>query len=78
KKVEYTLSWTRINPDRPREDVVPSSGLCAAIAGVMMARGQIKATGVLMPEQCISPELYLDEFIKTGKGEIEIERKVEL
>ena len=78
KEVEYTFSWTRISSDRVREDVVPSSGLCAAIAGLMVARGQAKGTGVLMPEICIPPEKYLDEFVKTGKGEIEISRKMKL
>jgi len=77
KEVEYTLSWARTDPTGLREQIVPSSGLCAAIAAVMLARGKTKGKGVLMPEVCIPPEQYLDEFAKIGM-DIEIMRKVKL
>ncbi len=76
KEVEYTLSWLRISPSKSKERV-PASGLCAAIAAVILGRGQIKGKGVLMPEVCIPPEQYLDEFRKSGE-DIEISRKVRL
>jgi lysine 6-dehydrogenase len=75
KEIEYAFSWTRIRGDSPRESVLPSSGLCAAVAGMMIARGKAKGTGVLMPEQAIPPEDYLAEFLKTGKGDIELTRR---
>jgi len=75
KEMQYAFSWTRIRADSPRENVLPSSGLCAAVAGMMIARGKVKGTGVLMPEQAIPPEDYLTEFLKTGKGDIELTRR---
>jgi len=76
-EVEYTLSWLRVNPNALKEHIVPASGLCAAIAAMMIGRGQIKAKGVLMPEVCIPPDQYLDEFVNVGM-EIEITKKVML
>jgi lysine 6-dehydrogenase len=75
KEMEYTFSWKRIREDCPRESVLPSSGLCAAVAGMMIARGKAKGTGILMPEQAIPAEDYLAEFLKTGKGDIELVRR---
>jgi saccharopine dehydrogenase-like NADP-dependent oxidoreductase len=77
KEVEYTISWIRINNSGPREYIVSSSGLCAAIAAMMLARGQTKGKGVSMPELCIPPEQYLEELADEGM-EIEIVRKVRL
>jgi len=77
KEVEYIISWTRVSPSSAKEHEVPSSGLCAAIAAVMLIRGQIREKGVLMPELCIPPEQYLNEFVNAGM-EIEISRRVRL
>lgn len=55
KEVEYNMSWTRITSDGLKGRIVPSSGLCAAIAAGMLGRGRTKGKGVLMPEVCIPP-----------------------
>lgn len=68
KEVEYDLS------SLSREGEVARAGLCGAIAAVMLCRGQTEGKGVLMPEQCIPPEQYLDELSKSGE-DIEINRK---
>ena len=72
KEVEYSLS------SFSGGDKVPQAGLRTAIAAVMVGRGQIKGTGILMPEICIPAEQYLDELAKTGAEEIDIRRKVKL
>ena len=77
KKVEYTLSWVKIRPDGLKENIVPSSGLVAAMAAMMLVRGQTKGTGVLMPEVCIPPEPFIDEFANLGM-DIEITKTVTL
>jgi hypothetical protein len=41
----------------------------------MLARGQTKGKGVLMPEVCIPPELFLNAFANAGM-EIEIVKKI--
>ncbi len=71
KEVEYSLS------SLSKEGQVARAGLCAAIAAVLLGRGQTKGKGVLMPEVCIPPEQYLDELSKNGE-DIEISRKVRL
>jgi lysine 6-dehydrogenase len=50
------------------------TGICIGLAGVMVGRGQVKEKGVLPPELCIPPELYLEEFSKAG-FEVKIDRK---
>jgi len=75
KKVEYNLSRLNISPNRISESTVPSSGLCSAIAAVMIGRGQIKAKGISMPELCINPDLFLGEFASLGM-DIEITKRV--
>ena len=72
KEVEYTIS------SLSREVQVARAGLCTAIAAVMLCREQTKGKGVLMPELCIPPEQYLDEFADTGTEDIEIIRRVRL
>jgi len=44
----------------------PTTGIAIAVAAMMMARGQVKGTGILTPAQCIPPDQYLDELIKAG------------
>jgi lysine 6-dehydrogenase len=77
KEVEYNISRLNIDPDRFKEYIGLSTGLCSAIAAVMIGRGQIKAKGVLMPELCIPPDRFLDELASLGM-DIEITKTVKL
>jgi saccharopine dehydrogenase-like NADP-dependent oxidoreductase len=77
KEVEYNISRLNIGPDRFKEYTGLSTGLCSAIAAVMIGRGQIKAKGVLMPELCIPPDRFLDELASLGM-DIEITKTVKL
>jgi lysine 6-dehydrogenase len=49
------------------------TGICAAIAGVMLGRGAIKKKGVFRPELCVPPDEYIKEQIKVG---MEVEETV--
>ncbi len=42
----------------------PGTGIPASIGAQMIARGDVKETGVVAPEGCIDPEIYLSEFVK--------------
>jgi len=42
------------------------TGICAAMAGVLLGRGSIEKKGVFQPELCVSPEIYLKEQVKVG------------
>jgi saccharopine dehydrogenase-like NADP-dependent oxidoreductase len=77
KEVEYSISWLRIGSSAAKVHIIASSGLCAAISAVMLGRGQTKGKGVLMPEVCIPPELFLNEFANAGM-EIEIVKKMKV
>lgn len=46
--------------------MAPGTGLPAAIAAGMLAKGMIKEKGVVAPEGCIDPAYFLSEFIKRG------------
>jgi saccharopine dehydrogenase-like NADP-dependent oxidoreductase len=37
----------------------PATGLPAAIVAIMLTRGEIESKGVLPPEACVDPELFL-------------------
>jgi lysine 6-dehydrogenase len=49
------------------------TGICAAIAGVMLGRGHLKKKGVFRPELCVPAEEYITEQIKVG---MEVEETV--
>ncbi len=51
------------------------TGICAAMAGVMLGRGLIGKKGVYEPELCIPADLYIQEQAKVGM-EVEITSKV--
>jgi len=78
KEVEYNVSWTRISSDGHRGHIVPPSGLCGAIAAVMLCQGKTEIKGVSTPELCFLPEQYLDELVKARTERIEIMKKVRL
>ena len=42
------------------------AGLCGAVAGVIIGRGQVTAKGVVEPELAIPPEQYLENMVKFG------------
>ena len=46
--------------------MAPGTGIPAAIAAGMMAKGEIKEKGVFAPEGCVDPKLFLSEFVKRG------------
>ena len=46
--------------------MAPGTGIPASIAALMMARGQVTATGVVAPEGGIDPDIFLDAFLKRG------------
>jgi lysine 6-dehydrogenase len=53
------------------------TGICAAMAGVMLGRDLIEKKGVYEPELCVPAELYIQEQAKVGM-EVEISTKVTL
>lgn len=53
------------------------SGICSAMAGVMMGRGLIEKKGVFEPELCVPSDLYIQEQAKVGM-EVEITTKIVL
>jgi lysine 6-dehydrogenase len=53
------------------------TGICGAMAGVLLGRGLIKKKGVFPPELCAPAELYIQEQVKIGM-EVEITTKVTL
>jgi len=42
------------------------TGVCGAIASVLLGRGLIEKKGVFRPEVCVPAELYIDEQVKIG------------
>ncbi len=46
--------------------MAPGTGLPAAIASLMMADGHVTEKGVVAPEGCIDPAVFLGEFLKRG------------
>ena len=42
------------------------TGICAAMAGVLMGRGLVEPKGVYYPELCVPPDLYIQEQVKVG------------
>lgn len=81
-KVEYDL-MVRATPDADRKYLGKGcsasyrTGICIAIAAVMVGRGLVKKRGVLPPELCIPPEIFLNELSKEG-FEVEAVRKESL
>ena len=51
------------------------TGICGAMAGVMLGRGLIEKKGVFEPELCVPAESYIQEQAKVGM-EVEISTKV--
>jgi saccharopine dehydrogenase (NAD+, L-lysine-forming) len=46
--------------------MAPGTGLPASIASLMMDKGQVTQKGVVAPEGCIDPDIFLEEFLKRG------------
>jgi len=46
--------------------MAPGTGLPASIAALMMDDGQVAVKGVVAPEGCINPEIFLAELVKRG------------
>ena len=42
------------------------TGICGAIAGVLLGRGLVEKKGVYNPELCVPPEIYIEEQVKVG------------
>jgi saccharopine dehydrogenase-like NADP-dependent oxidoreductase len=42
------------------------TGVPPSIVAQMVAKGEIKGTGVLPPENCVPPEAYLKELVNRG------------
>lgn len=51
------------------------TGICGAMAGVLMGRGEIEKKGVYPPELCVPAERYIQEQIKVG---MEVEEHVKV
>ena len=49
------------------------TGICGAMAGVMLGRGLIEKRGVYPPELCVPADLYIQEQVKVG---MEVEETV--
>ncbi|MBW1804187.1 MAG: saccharopine dehydrogenase NADP-binding domain-containing protein [Deltaproteobacteria bacterium] len=53
------------------------TGICGAMAGVLLGRGMIEKKGVYEPEICVPAEPYIQEQVKVGM-EIEVTSKITL
>jgi lysine 6-dehydrogenase len=51
------------------------TGICGAIASVLLGRGLIEKKGVFRPELCVPPELYIKEQVKVG---MEVEETIKI
>lgn len=51
------------------------TGICGAIASVLLGRGLITKKGAFRPEMCVPPELYIKEQVKVG---MEVEETVKV
>ena len=51
------------------------TGICGAMAGVMLGRGLIEKKGVYRPERCVPADIYIQEQAKVGM-EVEVVEKV--
>ncbi|MCA1793570.1 MAG: hypothetical protein LC660_06800, partial [Desulfobacteraceae bacterium] len=58
KKVTYTADMVG--------RMAPGTGLPAAIAALMMEDGHVTAKGVVAPEGCIDPDIFLKIFLDRG------------
>ncbi len=58
KKVTYTADMAG--------RMAPGTGLPAAMAALMFADGDVKEKGVVAPEGCIDPEIFIKAFIDKG------------
>lgn len=73
KRTEVRL-MVRTDPDSPMHRHYTGrgaygsyrTGICAAIAGVMIGRGRISQKGVFRPESCVPAEEYIQEQAKVG------------
>jgi lysine 6-dehydrogenase len=82
KKVEVRL-MIRTSPDSEMHKRYTSkgafgsyrTGICGAMAGVLLGRGLIEKKGVFPPELCVPAELYIQEQAKVGM-EIEVTTRV--
>ena len=45
-------------------NTAPGTGIPPSIGAQMIVRGDITERGVLPPEACVDPQIYLDEFVK--------------
>ena len=75
EKVKLSLSAMTEDYDRWGVDGEGyKTAISAAIGAEMLARGDIKAKGVLPPEACIEPEPFIAELTKRN---IRIQEKME-
>jgi lysine 6-dehydrogenase len=51
------------------------TGICGAIASVLLGRGLIEKKGAYRPEVCVPPDLYIEEQVKIGM-EVEETQKI--
>ncbi len=58
KKVVYTADMVG--------RMAPGTGLPASIASLMMDEGHVTVKGVVAPEGCIDPDIFLTNFLKRG------------
>ena len=68
KKITYTADMAG--------RMAPGTGLPASIASLMMNAGHITAKGVVAPEGCVDPDIFLGEFLKRG-AKIHQSQKIE-
>ena len=71
KRVEYTITeyaTERLTLEMQKKGIFSSyrTGLYAAIATLMIGRGQIDKKGALYPEECIPTDLFLKEVAGVG------------
>jgi saccharopine dehydrogenase (NAD+, L-lysine-forming) len=49
------------------------TGIAASIGAQMIAAGKVEGKGVLPPEECIDPNIFITEIVKREIGEIKID-----
>jgi saccharopine dehydrogenase-like NADP-dependent oxidoreductase len=66
-KVAWAMEMWATYSRRPQFSAVArDTGFPAAVAAVMLGRGQIQGTGVQAPENVVPPEPLFDELRKRG------------
>jgi len=56
--------------------ITHGTGISASIGAQMLVEGKVTGTGVQPPEQCIDPNVFLQEILSRGIGELKIDQVI--